>query len=355
MGAAAVRLMTPNVGALAEVDESALLPALRAGDEQAFQRLTDRYRRELLLHCYRMLGSFHDAEDVLQETLLRAWRGLESFEGRSALRPWLYRIATNACLDAIASRRRRALPNGINPAAEAGVPLPGPAGEQLWIEPMPDTLIDLRPAVNPEAHYDARESVTLAFLATLQTLPGRQRATLILRDVLGWRASEVADLLETSVAAVNSALHRARASMKGYRGDQRPADASTGSEQTAALLSRYVDAWHAADAAGLVALLREDALITMPPLPLWYQSRAAIRWFFETQLFAGEAATRFRLVATAANGSPAFATYQRDETGVYRLGALQVLTLEGSQIAEIHDFLAVGDRQFAGFELPPAL
>jgi RNA polymerase sigma-70 factor, ECF subfamily len=348
--------MTSNAGALAEVDESTLLPALRAGDEQAFQRLTDRYRRELLVHCYRMLGSFHDAEDVLQETLLRAWRGLESFEGRSALRPWLYRIATNVCLDAIASRRRRALPNGTNPASDAGAPLPGPISEPLWIEPMPDTLIDLRPAVNPEAHYDARESVTLAFLATLQTLPGRQRAALILREVLGWRAAEVADLLETSVAAVNSALHRARVSMKGYRADRRSGEASgADSEQTAALLSRYVDAWHAADAAGLVALLREDALITMPPLPLWYQGRVAIRWFFETQLFAGEAAARFRLVATAANGSPAFATYQRDESGVYRLGALQVLTLDGTQVAEIHDFLAVGDREFTGFDLPRAL
>jgi len=347
--------MAPNAGALAEVDESTLLPALRAGDEQAFQRLTDRYRRELLVHCYRMLGSFHDAEDVLQETLLRAWRGLESFEGRSALRPWLYRIATNACLDAIASRRRRALPNGTHPAADAGTPFPGPVNEPLWIEPMPETLIDLRPAVNPEAQYDARESVTLAFLATLQTLPGRQRATLILRDVLGWRANEVADLLETSVAAVNSALHRARVSMKGYRADRESADASTGSGQTAALLSRYVDAWHAADATGLVALLREDALITMPPLPLWYQGRAAIRWFFETQLFVGEARGRFSLVATAANGSPAFATYQRDETGVYRLGALQVLTLAGSQVAEIHDFLALGDRGFDGFDLPRAL
>jgi RNA polymerase sigma-70 factor, ECF subfamily len=348
--------MSPNAGALAEVDESMLLPALRAGDEQAFQRLTDRYRRELLVHCYRMLGSFHDAEDVLQETLLRAWRGLESFEGRSALRPWLYRIATNVCLDAIASRRRRALPNGTTPAADAGEPLPGPTNEPLWIEPMPDTLIDLRPAVNPEAHYDARESVTLAFLATLQTLPGRQRAALILRDVLGWRATEVADLLETSVAAVNSALHRARVSMKGYGADRKFADAPVAdSAETAALLSRYVDAWHAADAAGLVALLREDALITMPPLPLWYQGRVAIRWFFETQLFAGEAEARFRLVPTAANGSPAFATYQRDESGVYRLGALQVLTLAGSQVAQIHDFLALGDREFDGFELPRAL
>jgi RNA polymerase sigma-70 factor (ECF subfamily) len=348
--------MSEGAGAVAEVDESTLLPALRAGDELAFQRLTDRYRRELLIHCYRMLGSYHDAEDALQETLLRAWRGLESFEGRSALRPWLYRIATNACLDAIASRRRRALPNGIHPAAQTGASLPGPVLEPLWIEPLPDNLIDLRPAVNPEAHYDARESVTLAFLATLQTLPSRQRAALILRDVLGWTASEVADLLETSVSAVNSALRRARVSMKGYHPDRKSSGAALpDSGQTAALLSRYVDAWQTADAAGLVALLREDALITMPPLPLWYQGRATIQWFFETQLFVGEARGRFRLVATRANGSPAFATYQRDEAGQYGLGALQVLTLEKDRIAEIHDFLVIGNQQFHGFDLPLSL
>ncbi len=345
--------MIPNAGPVAEVDESALLPALRAGDEVAFQRLTDRYHRELLVHCYRMLGSYHDAEDVLQETLLRAWRGLESFQGRSALRPWLYRIATNACLDAIASRRRRALPNGTHPAGEAGESLPAPITEPLWIEPLPDNLIDLRPAVNPEAHYDARESVTLAFLATLQTLPGRQRAALILRDVLDWKASEVADLLETSVPAVNSALRRARVSMKGYSADRKSSGAEPAdSEQTAALLSRYVEAWQAADAAGLVALLREDALITMPPLPLWYHGRAAIRWFFETQLFAGDARARFRLVSTRANGSPAFATYQRGDTGEYRLGALQVLTIKDDQITAIHDFLLLGNQPLPGFDLP---
>ena len=348
--------MIPNAAALREVDESTLLPALRAGDEQAFQRLTDRYHRELLVHCYRMLGSMHDAEDVLQETLLRAWRGLESFEGRSALRPWLYRIATNACLDAIASRRRRALPNGTHPPAETRQPFPGPIMEPLWIEPLPDNLIDPRPAVNPEAHYDARESVALAFLATLQTLPGRQRAALILRDVLGWRASEVADLLGTSVAAVNSALRRARVSMKAYEANRKSSGtAAADGEKTAALLSRYVDAWQAADSAGLVALLREDALITMPPLPLWYNGRAAIRWFFETQLFPGQARDHFRLVAAKANGSPAFATYQRDEAGTYRLGALQVLTTEADRITEIHDFLAIGNQQFRGFDLPPSL
>jgi len=226
--------------------------------------------------------------------------------------------------------------------------------EPLWIEPLPDNLIDLRPTVNPEAHYDARESVTLAFLATLQTLPGRQRAALILRDVLGWKAKEVADLLETSVAAVNSAVNRARVSMKAYHPD-RTSPGSADSEQTASLLSRYVDAWQAADAVGLVALLREDALITMPPLPLWYQGRTAIRWFFETQLFAGEAPDRFRLVATQANGSPAFATYQRGDAGESRLGALQVLTIRDGQIAEIHDFLAIGNQRFPGFDLPISL
>ena len=303
-----------------------------------------------------MLGSFHDAEDVLQETLLRAWRGLESFQGRSALRPWLYRIATNACLDTIAIRRRRALPNGTHSAGKAGESMPAPIMEPLWIEPLPDNLIDLRPAVNPEAHYDARESVALAFLATLQTLPGRQRAALILRDVLGWRASEVADLLRTSVAAVNSALRRARVSMKGYEVERKSGGAAPpDSEQTAALLSRYVDAWQAADAAGLVALLREDALMTMPPLPLWYRGRDGIRWFFETQLFAGEARGRFRLVATHANGSPAFATYQLGEAGEYRLGALQVLTIDGDAITEMHDFLAIGKEQFPGFDLPLSL
>jgi RNA polymerase sigma-70 factor (ECF subfamily) len=281
---------------------------------------------------------------------------LESFEGRSALRPWLYKIATNACLDVLASRRRRVLPNGTHAPAAAGDPFPGPVMEPLWIEPMPDTLIDLRPAVNPEAHYDARESVALAFLATLQTLPGRQRATLILRDVLGWKATEVAELFGTSVAAVTSALQRARVSMKSYQAGRKSSDASPAdTEQTAALLSRYVDAWQAADAAGLVALLREDALITMPPLPLWYRGRAAIQWFFETQLFTGDARDRFRLLATRANGSPAFATYQRDEAGTYRLGALQVLTIEGGRVAEIHDFLAMGDQRFPGFDLPPAL
>jgi RNA polymerase sigma-70 factor, ECF subfamily len=182
-----------------------MVTALRAGDEVAFNDLADRHRGELLLHCYRMLGSFQDAEDMLQETLLRAWRGLDSFEGRYAVRSWLYKIATNVCLDALASRRRRVLPTAIQSAADPRDPLPAPMQEQIWTEPIPDHLIDARSSVNPEAHYDDRESVALAFLARLQTLPSRQRAVLILRDVLGFGASETADLLDASVPSVNSA------------------------------------------------------------------------------------------------------------------------------------------------------
>lgn len=338
------------------VDESALVTALRAGDEVAFNNLADRHRGELLLHCYRMLGSFQDAEDMLQETLLRAWRGLASFQGRSAVRSWLYKIATNVCLDALASRKRRVLANTIQAPANPGDPLPAPTREQLWIEPIPDELIDPRPSVNPEAHYDARESVTLAFLSTLQTLPSRQRAVLILRDVLGFGASEVADLLDSSVASVNSALQRARVSMKTFRSGQgSPGAGGVSTERTASLLSRYVEAWQAPDPAGLVALLREDVVFTMPPLPLWYQGRVAIRWFLHEHLFSGEPPRQFRLVATQANGGPAFAAYERDETGIFRPGALHVLSIEQGEIAAIHDFLASDDQLFVRFGLPLAL
>ena len=337
---------------IAERDESELLLALRARDEDAFRLVTERYRRELLVHCYRMLGSLEDAEDTLQETLLRAWRALDSFEGRSRLRPWLYKIATNLCLDARASRRRRTLPNATLDPASPGDAIPGPTGEPSWLEPVPDALIDLRSWANPEAHYDARESVSLVFLATLQALPSRQRAVLILREVLGWTAAEVAELLGSSVASVNSALQRARTSMKAYR---RSDPTSAGSEQREQLLLRYVDAWQAADAQGLVALLTEDVAFTMPPLPLWYRGRAAVEWFFRSQLFAGEAAGRFRLMPAAANASPAFATYQRGGTGIYQLEALQVLTIDGDQIAAVHDFLGSADRVSARFGVPLAL
>jgi len=348
--------VTINRAPVADADESTLLPAVRAGDELAFQRLTDKYRRELLVHCYRMLGSLDDAEDMLQETLLRAWRGLDSFQGRSAVRPWLYKIATNVCLDAIASRKRRGLPNVALAAANPGDPLPGASEELVWLEPVPDALIDLRTSVNPEAQYDARESVELAFLATLQTLPGRQRAVLILHDVLGWTANEVADLLGSTAASVNSALQRARVAMKRYRKNPKRAEASRkGGEQTTSLLARYVEAWQAADTKKLIALLRDDVVFTMPPLPLWYRGRKAIAWFLDTQLFAGDANGRFHMAATRANASPAYALYRRDDAGVYQLAALHVLGIEDGQIATIHDFIGSADRLARRFDLPLAL
>lgn len=336
---------------MSEQTERNRISAAIAGDQDEFQRLIDPHRRELLVHCYRMLGSVEDAEDVLQETWLRAWRRLETFAGRAPLRAWLYKIATNACLDAFAGRRARTLPTA-NPPADPRDQLPGPINEPYWLEPLPDTLLDGL-ADNPEARYLTRESVRLAFLAALQNLPGRQRAVLILRDVLGWRANEAAELLDMTVPAVNSALQRARNTVK-----QRPGDIVTGvidpkrNERMDVLLTRYVQAWEATDSKALVMLLREDAALTMPPLPVWYRGRADVQRFLDTYLFADRAAGRFRLVATQANGSPAFAVYQRDEAGVYRPGALHVLTIVDGQIAEIHDFLAFDERLFTRFNLP---
>lgn len=334
----------------------AALAAARAGDQEAFQRLIAPHQRELMVHCYRILGSWEDAEDTLQETWLRAWRRLDSFAGRASLRAWLYKIATNAALDALAGRRGRTLPAARYAPARPGDALLELVAEPHWLEPLPDTLIDERPTFNPEARYEARESVTLAFLAALQNLPGRQRAVLILRDVLAWHAGEVADLLDTTVPAVNSALQRARATMQQYQRVHSPALVPAApNAQTASLLDRYVAAWEAADAATLVALLHEDAVLTMPPFPLWYRGRAAIRWFLDAYLFTGQAQGRFRLVATRANGSPAFAVYQREEDGRYRPNALHVLTIAGTAIGEIHDFITRDEHFFARFGLPPVL
>jgi RNA polymerase sigma-70 factor, ECF subfamily len=336
-----------------QADQIARLAAARAGDQDAFRHLTDPYRRELLVHCYRILGSVEDAEDMVQETLLRAWRRLETFEGRASLRRWLYKIATNVSLDALERQRRRTLPTATHASADPRDPLPGPARDFLWLEPLPDTLIDSRPTANPETRYEARESVTLAFLVALQTLPGRQRAVLLLRDVIGWNASEVAEILGMTVVAVNSALQRARATMKQHQGSTMPAPmAPTDNAQTAALLARYVAAWESADSTRLIALLREDAVLTMPPVPAWYRGRAAIQLFLDTFLFRGRAQGRFRLTATHANSSPAFAVYQRGDDGIYRSAALHVLTIAQGQLAQIDDFLAFDDRLFSRFGLP---
>ena len=339
-----------------EVNAPAALAAARAGDQDAFQHLIAPHHRELMVHCYRILGSWEDAEDTLQETWLRAWRRLDSFAGRASLRAWLYKIATNAALDALAGRRARTLPPALYAPAPPGDAIPELVPEPHWLEPLPDTLVDDRLTFNPEARYEVRESVTLAFLAALQNLPGRQRAVLILRDVLAWHANEVADLLDTTVPAVNSALQRARTTMQQYQRAQSPAAApATPDAQIASLLDRYVAAWEAADAATLVALLHEDAVLTMPPFPLWYRGREAIRWFLASYLFTGPAQGRFRLAATRANGAPACAVYQLAEDGRYRAAALHVLTIANEVITEIHDFLTNDARFFARFGLPPVL
>jgi RNA polymerase sigma-70 factor (ECF subfamily) len=224
--------------------------------------------------------------------------------------------------------------------------------EPIWLEPLPDELVDEHPTTNPEARYEARESVTLAFLTALQTLPGRQRAVLILRDVLGWSASEAAEALDMTESAVNSALQRARATLQQPEGRDPRRISRADDEQTAYLLARYVAAWESSDAPALVALLREDVVLTMPPLPAWFQGRAAVQGFLEGFLFANFTAGRFRLAATHANGGPAFAVYQSDDSGVYRPSALHVLTIENGQIAVIHDFLTFDDKLFSRFGLP---
>ena len=328
------------------------LDAARAGDQDAFEQLIAPYRRELRVHCYRMLGSLEDAEDILQETFLRAWRKLSTFEERATLRAWLYKIATNAALDLIESQRTRMMPNAAEPLSP-GDPLPQPLPDTYWIEPLPDTLVDDQPSANPEIRYQAAESVTLAFLAALQRLPGRQRAVLILRDVLGWSAKETADILKMSPTAVNSALQRARTTIQQTR-PTRPG-VSTPDDLIQPLLARYVKAWETADTGQLIALLREDAFMTMPPLPAWYRGREAIRWFLDSILFMPPMRKPMRLLPTRANGSPSFAIYQPDDTGVFHPVALHVLTIEDGLIAGIDDFLSFDGRLFARFELPTSL
>lgn len=339
---------------MSETDEASYLAAARGGDQDAFAHLIDPYRRELLVHCYRILGSFEDAEDALQETWLRAWRRLSTFEGRASLRAWLYKIATNAAVDACRNQRaRRSLPIHTLAPGDPRDPLPAPSAEPLWLDPFPDALLPA--AAGPDALYDARESVTFAFLAVLQHLPARQRAVLILRDVLDWRAGEAAELLDLTVTAVNSALQRARSTMRAHAPRLHDATPAPPDARTTTLLMRYVQAWERADATFLASLLHEDAALTMPPLPFWLQGRSAIAEFLTANLFGGDADGRFHLVSTRANRCPAFAVYQRDETGRYRLGAIQVLTIADARIVEMHDFLSFDDRLFARFGLPLVL
>jgi RNA polymerase sigma-70 factor (ECF subfamily) len=324
----------------------------RAGDAEAFRELTDPYRRELQLHCYRVLGSVQDAEDMLQETLLAAWRGLDRFEERASLRAWLYKIATNRCLNSLrASSRRPAL------APWPGSPPPEPTrrSEPLWLQPYPDALLDDLPdaAPGPEARYESREALALAFTAGLQRLPPRQRAVLVLRDVLGYPAAEAADILETTETSVNSALQRARATLGAQAA---PADhippPPPRSQRERAVIDRFVDAFEAADTAQLVALLTDDAWMSMPPEPLEYQGHAAIAEFYLSRTWWGT--TPIRLVPTRANGQPAFGYYLQDpHAPVDRANGLIVLTLAGDKISAITRF---GDNSlFPHFGLPRTL
>jgi RNA polymerase sigma-70 factor, ECF subfamily len=334
------------------MDQTQPTRSVEAGFSADFQALTAPFQHELLVHCYRMVGTLEDAEDALQETLLRAWRKLDTLQAPGALRAWLYKIATHVTLDGIAYRKARGLIAPATPPADPHALLPAPLLEPVWLQPLPEELQDFSPT--PEAQYDAHESISLAFLTLLQNLPGRQRAVLILCDALGWSAQEVAGLLDLSPAAVNSALQRARATLKRVR-PQLGLDQNRlrSDEPGSDLLERYARAWETADTAGLAALLREDVILSMPPLPAWFQGRESVLAFLASHLFAGGG--RFRLLPTRANGAPAFAVYQRDEQGIYRPAVLQVLDIAGGQIARMDDFIVFDERLFSRFGLSSTL
>jgi RNA polymerase sigma-70 factor, ECF subfamily len=335
--------------------EHELLEAARRGDDDAFGRLTGPYRGELHAHCYRMLGSAADAEDTLQETLLRAWRGLQRFEGRSSVRSWLYKIATNACLRAIERRPRRVLPVDYGAAADPHDGLAEPVTEPVWLEPYPDERLGLASGpAGPEARYEQREGVELAFIAALQHLPARQRAVLILRDVLGFSARETATALETTPVSVDSALQRAHKTV-----DQRlPAQSQQATLRSLSdgalrqVVQRYVTAWERNDVDAVVAMLAEDARLAMPPLPTWYRGREQVATFLGSALLAGT--TRWRLIPARANGQLAFGAYAWDDkTQTFMPRAVDVLTLRGAQIQEITAFLT--PDAFRSFGLPAVL
>jgi RNA polymerase sigma-70 factor (ECF subfamily) len=331
--------------------EAHRLNAARGGDSQAFSELTEPYRRELQVHCYRILGSTHDAEDMVQETMFRAWKRLKTYEGRASFRAWLYKIATNICLDTLDKRRRRAkrlLPNNLYSPADPNKPVEPPLTEILWLEPLPDEWLSDSTAVNPEARYSTHESISLAFLTALQLLPARQRAVLILKDVMDWPAKEIAELLDATPSSVNSALHRARVTLsKNYRGrEPQISSIQETDEQTRKTLEKYIHAWQTADVNGLVALLRSDAILSMPPSPSWYAGRESIGAFASNTVFAnngmmfpGEARGRWKLMPVQANGQPAAVIYQRMENGEYHPFGVHVLTCDNGQINQVSCFI----------------
>ncbi|HZZ47945.1 MAG TPA: RNA polymerase subunit sigma-70 [Pseudonocardia sp.] len=326
-----------------------LLWRARAGDSEAFGELAEPYRRELVVHCYRMLGSFQDAEDITQETMVAAWRGLTGFTGRASVRTWLYRIATNRCLNQRRSTRRRRAKEWTVPHVQP--PEPTRLGEVVWLEPFADVLLEgaMDIPLGPEARYEQTEAISLAFVTALQTLPPRQVAVLILRDVLGFDTGEVADMLDASDDSVTSALKRARASLRRRLPS---AGAPAGPPRSAveeALVAKFLHAWQSADMDALVALLTDDVFVSMPPMPFEYCGREVV-----TRLFASlfDAGRRYDLVPTQANGQPAFGVYLRATTGLRHGTGLYVLTLSGEHIRAVTRFEA---SVLASFGLPRSL
>ena len=313
-----------------------LISRARAGDGEAFRALTEPYRRELQVHCYRMLGSFQDAEDALQDTLLAAWQGLGEFEGRASLRTWLYRIATNRCLNARRSASRRPAREWDMP--EVAPPEPTRLGDIVWLQPYPDALLEgaIDVPLGPEARYEQTEAISLAFVTALQALPPRQLAVLVLRDVLGFHANEVAGMLDSTVESVNSALKRGRASLLRRQpptDEREPAAAPATSEQ--ALVAKFVRAYESADLDTLIALLTDDVRLSMPPIPLEYEGRDVVARLFASIFGSGR---RVDLVPTRANGQPAFGAYLRASTGIRHGTGLFVLTLTGDRICAFTRF-----------------
>jgi RNA polymerase sigma-70 factor, ECF subfamily len=343
------------ISATSNLSEHELLQAASSGDEDAFRLLVEPHRPGLHAHCYRMLGSLHDAEDALQDALLRAWRGLGGFAGRSSFRHWLYRIATNACLDVLARRSKRVLPVDYGPPADADAGDPGePLTEPIWLEPYPDEQLRLEEGyAAPAARYERRETLELAFVAALQHLPPRQRAALVLREVLGFSAREVADMLGTTVASVNSALQRARKAVEDRLPEQSQLATlrSLGDEQARELIERFVDAFEGGDIEAILELLAHDARFEMPPYPAWYRGRETIA---DSWLMPGAPPTGLRYLPTRANGQLALGAYALDpRRRRYLPIALDVLTLRDRRIAAVTAFRM--PELFRRFGLPDEL
>lgn len=322
-------------------NEAVLLAAARQGDERAFAQLLGHFRGELHAHCYRMLASVHDADEAMQEVSLRAWRSLPGFEGRSSLRRWLYRLATNACLTMIGQRAKRVLPIDLTPAAGSGEPFDEPLAESVWLQPYPE----------PHAHLERREHIELAFVAAVQQLPGNERAALLLREVIGFSAREVAELVDASVPAVNSALRRARRIINDHIETGTPtATSAVIDTRVQTIVAGYIDAFERNDVDAMVALLTDDVTWSMPPIPTWYRGRESVTAF----LVDGPMRDRWRHLTTAANGQPAVGCYSWDaERQTYVAKVIDVLTLHGDRIAAVTAFIDSG--LFSRFGLPEVL